>query len=166
MKMLPKIGIAILTFLVGIIAATAWFGFRLPIPSLNPVNANASEIEKSDNLSEEKRKHENEEAQCLNAEIPNLKRIVHFGVLNIKAIEIPKPEYPAEAKAAKISGEVKVGAVIDETGKVVWARVESGHPLLQAAVKRVVCQARFKPVTISGKPITVNGIITYKFVLE
>jgi periplasmic protein TonB len=91
--------------------------------------------------------------------------MVSFGVLNSKAIEIPKPEYPEGAKAAKISGEVQVALIVGEKGDVIWARVKTGHPILQAAVKKVVCQARFKPSMLSGRPVAVHGIINYKFVL-
>lgn len=114
----------------------------------------------------EETKSENYEADCLNAEYPKRKGkyIVSFGVINGKAIDIPKPEYPDAARVAKISGEVKVGVVIDEQGKVAWGRIETGHPLLQAAVRKVVCQARFKPQTLSGRHVAVRGLIVYKFV--
>ncbi len=109
-------------------------------------------------------KSENDEAVCLNAEYPKRKgKIISAGVLNAKAIDIPKPEYPAEAKAKKIDGEVKASVFVDEAGKVVWARIDNGHPLLQEAVKKVVCQSLFKPATISGHPYSFSGLIIYRF---
>jgi outer membrane biosynthesis protein TonB len=39
-----------------------------------------------------------------------------------EAISIPMPAYPAEAKARKVSGPVEVDVVIDEKGRVVWAK--------------------------------------------
>jgi|SRR4051812_16692781 TonB family protein len=90
---------------------------------------------------------------------------IHFGVLNSKGINIPKPVYPAAAKDAKISGVVKAVVVIDETGKVMWARVPNGNPLLRDAVKTVVCQARVKPIRLARHPVKFTGILTYRFVL-
>src|SRR6476659_5299406 len=43
------------------------------------------------------------------------------GVLNGKAISLPKPGYPAIAKAAHASGTVVVQVVIDENGSVISA---------------------------------------------
>ena len=82
-----------------------------------------------------------------------------------KAIEIPKPEYPEAAKIAGISGEVQAAVIIGEKGDILWARVKAGHPLLRAAVKKIVCQAHFKPIKLSGKPVALNGFVVYKFVL-
>jgi TonB family protein len=52
-----------------------------------------------------------------------------------KPIEVLKyvaPKYPPAAKAVRASGEVIVNVKIDKDGKVVSAKVLSGHPLLQA----------------------------------
>ena len=54
------------------------------------------------------------------------------GVLNGKAISLPKPAYPPIARAAHASGTVVVQVLIDENGNVISARAVSGHPLLQA----------------------------------
>ena len=98
---------------------------------------------------------------------PNVRKpqTISLGRIDSRVIEIPKPLYPAEAKDANISGVVKALVVVDETGKVIWARVDNGHPLLQAAVKTVVCQARLKPFRVAGRIVKSNGIITYKFEL-
>ena len=55
------------------------------------------------------------------------------GVLNGKAISLPKPAYPPIARAAHAAGTVVVQVLIDENGNVVSAHAVSGHPLLQAA---------------------------------
>ncbi|HKV33625.1 MAG TPA: energy transducer TonB, partial [Pyrinomonadaceae bacterium] len=54
------------------------------------------------------------------------------GVLNGKAISLPKPQYPPIARAAHAAGTVVVQVLIDENGSVVSAKAVSGHPLLQA----------------------------------
>lgn len=105
------------------------------------------------------------EDECLKAEYPESKTRINAGVMNGKAIDIPKPEYPYELKEKNISGSIKAEVVIDEEGKVIWAKVDNGHPELQALVKTVVCKASFKAPTISGIPYSVGGIIIYNFVL-
>jgi len=92
-------------------------------------------------------------------------RTISFGVLNARGINIPKPPYPAAARSAGLSGQVVAVVVVDEAGKVIWARVISGHPLLQASVKTVVCQARLKPIRVAGHFVKAKGVLTYKFVL-
>jgi TonB family protein len=91
-------------------------------------------------------------------------KTVSGGVLNGKAISLPEPLYPAVAKAAKASGTVMIQVVIDENGNVESARAVSGHPLLQPASVAAARSAKFPPTKLSGKPVKVTGIITYKFV--
>jgi periplasmic protein TonB len=88
------------------------------------------------------------------------------GVLNGKAISLPKPSYPAIAKAAHASGTVTVQVLIDENGNVVSAHAVSGHPLLQAVAVGAARQARFSPTKLSGQPVKVTGVITYNFVAQ
>jgi len=88
------------------------------------------------------------------------------GVLNGKAISLPKPQYPAIAKAAHASGTVTVQVLIDENGNVVSAKAVSGHPLLQAVAVAAARQARFSPTKLSGQPVKVTGVIQYNFVAQ
>jgi TonB family protein len=77
-----------------------------------------------------------------------------------------EPVFPPIAKAARASGEVKVEVTIDKAGKVISARVLSGHPLLRDAALTAARQWEFKPTIVSGKPAKVSGILTFKFVLD
>lgn len=86
------------------------------------------------------------------------------GVLNGKAISLPKPPYPAIARSAHASGQVTVQVLIDENGNVISAHAVSGHPLLQAVAVAAARQARFTPTKLSGQPVKVNGVIIYNFV--
>ena len=88
------------------------------------------------------------------------------GVLNGKAISLPKPPYPAIAKQAHASGTVVVQVTIDENGGVISAHAVSGHPLLQAVCVAAARQARFSPTKLSGQPVKVTGVITYNFVAQ
>lgn len=88
------------------------------------------------------------------------------GVLNGKAINLPKPAYPPIARAAHAAGTVVVQVLIDENGNVVSAHAVSGHPLLQAAAVGAARQARFSPTKLSGQPVKVTGVIQYNFVAQ
>jgi len=88
------------------------------------------------------------------------------GVLNGKALSLPKPPYPQIAKAAHASGTVVVQVLIDENGNVVSARAVSGHPLLQAVAVAAARGARFSPTKLSGQPVKVTGVIQYNFVAQ
>jgi protein TonB len=88
------------------------------------------------------------------------------GVLNGKAISLPKPNYPPIARQAHASGTVTVQVTIDENGSVISAHAVSGHPLLQAVAVAAARGARFSPTKLSGQPVKVTGIITYNFVAQ
>jgi protein TonB len=88
------------------------------------------------------------------------------GVLNGKAISLPKPQYPPIARQAHASGTVVVQVTIDENGNVISAHAVSGHPLLQAVCVSAARQARFSPTKLSGQPVKVTGVITYNFVAQ
>src|SRR5689334_1865440 len=88
------------------------------------------------------------------------------GVLNGKALSLPKPAYPPIARAAHASGTVVVQVLIDENGNVVSAHAVSGHPLLQAAAVGAARSAKFSPTKLSGQPVKVTGVIQYNFVAQ
>jgi protein TonB len=88
------------------------------------------------------------------------------GVLNGKAISLPKPAYPPIARQAHASGTVVVQVTIDENGSVISAHAVSGHPLLQAVAVSAARGARFSPTKLSGQPVKVTGVITYNFVAQ
>ncbi|HWN10565.1 MAG TPA: TonB family protein [Pyrinomonadaceae bacterium] len=98
----------------------------------------------------------------------NLKagKIVSGGVLNGKAISLPKPPYPPLAKQVNASGTVVVQVTVDEEGKVISATAVSGHPLLRAPAVSAARSAKFSPTLLSGRPVKVSGVITYNFVAE
>lgn len=83
-----------------------------------------------------------------------------------KAVSKPLPHYPAEAKEAQVEGVVTVQLVIDEEGGVETARAVSGPELLRAASVEAACRARFSPTEVSGRPVKVATVITYRFVLQ
>jgi TonB family protein len=88
---------------------------------------------------------------------------ISAGVLNGKAISLPKPDYPADARAAGVEGVVVVQVTIDEQGNVVEARPISGPKQLQEASVSAALQAKFSPTLLSGEPVKVTGVLVYNF---
>jgi len=87
-------------------------------------------------------------------------------ILNGQAISLPKPIYPEEARAARVSGTVTVKVVINETGDVIRACGLSGPPLLIRESESAAYRAKFSPTKLSGKPIKVTGLITYRYIAQ
>ena len=102
--------------------------------------------------------------------------------LVVKPISMPRPEYPAEAKAAEVGGTVLVKIVVDPYGSVVSARAsEHGTinatpaarqkpevtPALLALVKaseKAAREAKFMPTLRDGVAVEVSGHVIYEFV--
>lgn len=103
----------------------------------------------------------NENFQSL---MDKVSKITQGGVLNGKAISLPKPIYPEEARAKRLSGTVIVKVVIDESGKVIRACALTGHLLLMRASEQSAYGARFTPTRLGDVPVKVTGTITYNFI--
>ena len=97
---------------------------------------------------------------------PGKRAPISGGVLNGKAITLPRPDYPAEARAAKAAGTVVVQITVDEYGNVIAARAVSGHQMLHQASINAARQARFAPTFLMGEAVKVTGVITYNFVAQ
>lgn len=98
------------------------------------------------------------------APAPSSPRTVVGGVLNGKAVSLPKPAYPKEAMTEGIGGSVSVQVLIDTDGKVLSASAVSGDKLLRPSAEIAARNARFSPTLLSGQPVKVSGVITYNFV--
>lgn len=85
------------------------------------------------------------------------------GVITGTATTLPKPNYPAAAKAIRVSGDVSVQVTIDEQGNVISAVAVSGHQLLRQVSEQAARGAKFRPTLLSDQPVKVTGIIVYKF---
>ena len=94
-------------------------------------------------------------------------KVVNLSSVVIKgnALSLPKPIYSQIAKTMKLQDDVVVQVLIDENGNVISAKAVSGHPVLIPETLKAARQARFKPTTLSGQPVKVSGLITYKFTL-
>jgi protein TonB len=75
------------------------------------------------------------------------------------------PAYPPLAKQARISGEVRLEAVISRQGNVESLQVLSGHPLLVKAAIEAVSQWLYKPTLLNGETVEVLTQIEVHFKL-
>jgi protein TonB len=75
------------------------------------------------------------------------------------------PEYPAMAKAARISGIVRLIGVIGKDGAIRDLRLVSGHPMLARAALEAVQQWVYKPTLLNGNPVEVIAPIEVNFTL-
>jgi outer membrane biosynthesis protein TonB len=92
------------------------------------------------------------------------KKLVQGGVVNGKALRLPKPEYPIGARYTRAAGAVQVQVLIGEDGKVISAGAVSGDSLLRETSVKTACKALFSPTLLAGQPVKVSGIITYYYV--
>lgn len=82
------------------------------------------------------------------------------GVLNGRAINLPKPIVPPDINA---SGAVSVRVWLDEEGNVISAKAVSGNFCLGQAAVEAAKKAKFSKTFLSKQPVKVSGIIVYNF---
>jgi len=80
-------------------------------------------------------------------------------------VKTVRPEYPDEAREAKIEGDVILLVYIDEKGDVRNAVVQSspGFAPLEEAAKKAALECKFKPATKRGKPVGVWYSVVMQF---
>ena len=103
--------------------------------------------------------------RCSGPDAPKPSGIIVAGH-NIKMLSRPSPVYPPEAKAAGVEGSVSVSVIFDEEGKVIWARANEGHPLLQRAAAEAACRSRAKPKSLGKTRVKFYGYSVYRFTLD
>lgn len=89
----------------------------------------------------------------------------HFGTPPILISRVD-PVYPPAARAKKIEGVVVLHTRIDKDGRVKKAEVLSGDPLLTQAALDAVRQWRYKPGTLNGVNVEVDGTANLNFSLH
>lgn len=88
------------------------------------------------------------------------------GVMAGNKISGSTPQYPAIAKAARISGTVVLAATISKSGSIENLRLVSGPPMLVQSAMDAVKTWRYKPYLLSGEPTEVETTITVNFNLN
>jgi TonB family protein len=94
---------------------------------------------------------------------PPSNRPVNAGILNGRAVNLPKPAYPPIAKQMRATGQVAVQVQVDESGNVTSARATSGNLLLRASAEAAARQSRFNPVRIDNQAVKATGVVLYNF---
>jgi len=87
--------------------------------------------------------------------------------LNARALRLPKPEYSAEARARRAAGVVVMKIRIDQAGRVISAQdMCQGSPFLVPGSLESARNASFKPAIVEGKPVVVDGVLSYRYVSQ
>ena len=77
-----------------------------------------------------------------------------------------QPVYPPLARQTRISGTVRLHAIISKAGTIQELSVISGHPLLVRAALDAVQQWRYRPTLLNGEPVEVDTTIDVIFSLN
>jgi protein TonB len=88
---------------------------------------------------------------------------VSSGVADGLLIHKVNPEYPSEARAQHVQGDVVLQAVIDKSGNISEIKVVSGDPLLTGAAVKAIKQWKYRPFLLNGEPVEVETTIPIKF---
>ncbi len=88
--------------------------------------------------------------------------MVSAGILNDKALVMPKPVYPESARALSDTEEVVVYVMVDKSGSVVTASAAKGNKKLRKAAEVAARQAKFDPLILSGRSVRFGGVLVYR----
>ena len=91
-------------------------------------------------------------------------RPVNAGVLNGRAVSMPKPAYPPIAKQMRAFGQVAVQVFVDEGGNVTSAKATSGNSLLRLPAEAAARQSKFNPIIVGDRAVKATGIVVYNFI--
>jgi len=91
---------------------------------------------------------------------------VSKGVQEAKLVHQVKPLYPILARQARISGTVRLVAIIGLDSAIQNLQVASGHPLLTTAAVEAVKQWRYRPTLLNEQPVEVITQIDVNFTLS
>lgn len=87
-------------------------------------------------------------------------------VKTAQLISSVRPVYPSLARSQHASGDVKIDALIDATGRVTTMKVISGPTLLHQAAMDALRQWKYKPAALNGTPTSTHLTVTIQFRLQ
>ena len=76
------------------------------------------------------------------------------------------PVYPAIARSQRISGDVRIDALIDVNGRVSAMKVISGPAVLYQAAMDALRHWKYVPATLDGNPVPMHLTVTIQFRLQ
>ena len=98
---------------------------------------------------------------------PSQTRIKQGGAVTAASlINRVQPVYPPLARQTRVSGTVRLHAIISKDGSVQQLEVLQGHPLLVQAALDAVRQWRYRPTLLNGEPVEVDTTIDVIFSLN
>ncbi|MGC2234614.1 MAG: energy transducer TonB [Pyrinomonadaceae bacterium] len=100
---------------------------------------------------------------CASQNVSAQKKNDTIGIVNGRAVYLPKPDYSQETKDFCASGKVEVKVLIGEDGNVISAEAISGDELLRNSSVEAAQKAKFKT---GDFPARIEGIVVYNFPSE
>jgi TonB family protein len=91
-------------------------------------------------------------------------QLISTGSLSGRESKRVTPVYPAMARSARVSGTVRVFAIVDENGKI-WVTNSEGPSMLKKAAEDAARNWTFPPTMVSGKAVRVAGYLDFDFKL-
>lgn len=88
------------------------------------------------------------------------------GVMAARLIRRVHPDYPRIAKLMRLTGTVRLSAIVGADGTVQQLEVLSGNPILARAAVDAVRKWRYEPTRLNGEPVEVVTNITVTFILN
>jgi len=83
-----------------------------------------------------------------------------------RLIRSKPPVYPPLAKTQRISGDVRLDALVDVQGYITNTEVVSGPMLLQESAKAALREWKYEPAMLDGKPVPMHLLVTIQLRLE
>jgi len=84
----------------------------------------------------------------------------------VQLISSVPPVYPQLARSQRVSGEVKIDALIDENGRVATMKVVGGPVLLHQSAMDSLRQWKYRPATLDGKAVPMHLVVIVQFRLQ
>jgi len=78
-------------------------------------------------------------------------------------LDMVQPVYPVAAKITRMTGTVRLRAIINTEGRVAQLQVIDGPPLLAVAARAAVEKWRYRPTILNGAPVEVATNIIVHF---
>jgi TonB family protein len=91
---------------------------------------------------------------------------VSQGVSTGLLVKKVNPQYPPDARKARIQGTVVMRALISKAGDIAKLDVVSGHDMLVPAAMEAVHQWKYKPYLLNGQAVEVDTEIVVNFTLS
>lgn len=87
------------------------------------------------------------------------------GTIKRKAVILPKPIYPMEARHLAADGDVRVDVVVDAEGSVISAKAVSGESVLFYVCEAAAKRTKFRRIDGAAPDYTETGNLVYGFSL-